>query len=148
MVVRRQQRDRKYQGTRRWGVGNIKNARGKGDTGGTGSVNRLRKHDWTYITAKRRDLIRGKGFTTTAKFRMKEITLIKINEMAKQQNKTEFEFEHYKVLSNGALEKPMTIKASAFSALAKEKITGSGGKAILFEVKKIPVKAAEEKAKA
>ena len=34
-----------------------------------------------------------------------------------------------KILSNGKLEKKLTVKANAFSAAAKEKIEAAGGKA-------------------
>ncbi len=37
--------------------------------------------------------------------------------------------EHVKVLGNGALNKALNVKAHAFSASAKEKITAAGGKA-------------------
>lgn len=37
----------------------------------------------------------------------------------------------YKVLGSGTVTKPLTIKASAFSASAKSKIEAAGGKAVL-----------------
>ena len=126
MVVRKQKKNRKYLGTRRWGVGSIKNARGAGDRGGIGEVNRLRKHDWTYITAKRRDLIKQKGFAPPKKARYEEITLERINAMGKSS----VELPNHKVLSNGAIDKPIVVKAAAFSKMAAEKIKGAGGQAI------------------
>ena len=39
-----------------------------------------------------------------------------------------------KILGNGALSKPLTIKAHGFSAKAKEKIEASGGKAELLDI--------------
>jgi large subunit ribosomal protein L15 len=132
MVVRKKQRDRKYQGTRRWGVGNIKNARGKGDQGGTGSVNRRRKHDWTYITAKARHLMKKKGFYSINRRDLKQINLIQLSAMIKEQGST-IELNDYKVLGNGTLEKPATIKAASFSKHAAEKIKSSGGEAIVIE---------------
>ena len=135
MVVRKQKRNRKYFGTRRWGVGNIKNARGKGDQGGTGSLNRLRKHDWTYFTSKARDQIRKKGFTPWHKKRLKEINLDQISEMVRQtkEQKPTLELREYKVLSNGKLERPATIRAAGFTKNAMEKIKGSGGEAIVIK---------------
>ena len=67
MVVRKEKRKRKYFGTRRWGVGNIKNARGHGSKGGAGmagsGLGTGSKHKFTYITAKHPELIRKVGFT-------------------------------------------------------------------------------------
>jgi ribosomal protein L15 len=133
MVVRKKQRDRKYQGTRRWGVGNIKNARGKGDHGGTGLVNRRRKHDWTYITAKARELIKKKGFYSRNRRTLKEVTLTQLNSMMAKEPKAAIELRDCKVLSNGTLERPATIRASAFSKQAAEKIKTAGGEAVVIE---------------
>ncbi|MFI5412661.1 MAG: uL15 family ribosomal protein [Candidatus Micrarchaeales archaeon] len=134
MVLRREKKNRKYLGTRRWGMGNIKNARGAGGRGGVGEIGRLRKHDWTYITAKAPEMIRKKGFTTQAKRNTKEINLNQINEMVKQSKEARatLEFRNYKVLSNGNLEKAATIKAAGFSKLAAEKIKRAGGEAIVI----------------
>ncbi|MCW6160423.1 MAG: uL15 family ribosomal protein [Candidatus Micrarchaeales archaeon] len=133
MVVRRAKKNRKYLGTRRWGVGNIKNARGAGDRGGVGAIGRLRKHDWTYITAKRPDLIRKKGFTPRNRTELMEINLNQISSILKKQNKSELDLEGYKVLSNGTLDVKATIKASGFSEKAMEKIKDIGGSAVLIE---------------
>lgn len=137
MVIRKAKKNRKFLGSRRWGVGNIKNARGAGSRGGVGGLARLRKHDWTYYTAKAPELIRKKGFAPWRRSRLNEITLERINTMASKQA-GEINLEGYKVLSNGALEKPITIKATAFSKTAVEKIEGSGGKAIVIAKKVAP----------
>jgi ribosomal protein L15 len=139
MVVRKDKRNRKYHGTRRWGVGNIKNNRGAGGHGGFGEVNRLRKHDWTYITAKAPELIKKRGFAPYRKRELKEINLRQISVMA--EGKSEIELRNYKVLSNGELSKPIKIKASGFTRQALEKIKSKGGEAIAM-------KAAEDKAPA
>ena len=134
MVVRKQKKNRKFFGTRRWGMGNIKNARGAGDRGGVGGVGRLTKHDWTYITAKAPELIRKKGFTSRKKNRLKEITLRQINGMlmASKEPKATIEFKNYKVLSNGELGKPAIIKASGFSKSAADKIKSAGGEIVVL----------------
>lgn len=139
MVLRKKQRDRKYFGTRRWGVGNIKNARGAGGRGGVGAVGRLRKHDFTYITAKAPWMLRKKGFAPRKRNRLEEISLRQISEMLKKQPNATLEFKNCKVLSNGSLEKAVTIKAASFSKQAIEKIKSAGGQAI---------KIGEEKGKA
>src|SRR5580693_2599557 len=144
MVLRREKKNRKYLGTRRWGVGNIKNARGAGDRGGVGEIGRLRKHDWTYITAKAPELIRKKGFTSRNVKKINEINLRQINEMIKisKEPKAELEFRNYKVLSNGNIEKAVTIKATSFSKQAAEKIKKAGGQAITF----VPIEKEKPKA--
>ncbi|MCL5430077.1 MAG: uL15 family ribosomal protein [Candidatus Marsarchaeota archaeon] len=134
MVIRKEKRNRKYHGTRRWGMGNIKNARGAGGRGGIGEINRLRKHDWTYITAKAPELIRKKGFAPRHRHRMEVINLTQINEMLKntKEQKATLEFKGYKVLSKGTINRPVTIKASQFSKNAIEKIKAAGGEAAVI----------------
>lgn len=134
MVVRRAKKSRKFLGTRRWGVGNIKNARGAGGRGGVGDIGRLRKHEFTYITAKAPWMLRKKGFAPTNRRVLEEITLARINEMAiaSKDAKATFEFRNCKVLSNGALTKPAIIKAAGFSKNAIEKIKSAGGDAIVL----------------
>lgn len=134
MVIRQEKKNRKYHGTRRWGVGNIKNARGAGDRGGSGSINRLRKHDFTYITAKRPDLLRKKGFVSWNPSTIIQINLNQISKMAAEsKDKKELELKNHKVLSNGKLSAPITIKATKFSKKAMEKIKSAGGQAIVLE---------------
>ncbi len=149
MVIRHQKRNRKYFGTRRWGMGNIKNARGAGDRGGVGGTGRLTKHDWTYITAKAPELIRKKGFTPRNKTVLKEINLTQISRMLKEtKEKDTLELWNYKVLSNGTLERPATIKATGFSKQAMEKIKSAGGSAVVLGSKAKPEAKAEAKPQA
>ncbi len=128
MVVRKEKRSRKYLGTRRWGVGNIKNNRGAGGQGGVGRGGK--KHKWTYITAKRPDLIRHIGFNPWHRKKLKEISLANIEKMIIKDNKAKLEFKDYKVLGSGSISKGAVIKASGFSASAMEKIKSAGGEAI------------------
>ena len=132
MVVRHDKKNRKYFGTRRWGVGNIKNARGKGCRGGVG--NGGKKHKWTRVTAKTPELIKHKGFTPWDQKKLKEITLNEIDKMAKDSKEEKFtaELGDYKVLSNGKLSRPIVVKASGFSKQAAEKIKTAGGEAIVI----------------
>ncbi len=131
MVVRRQKKARKYLGTRRWGVGNIKNARGAGDRGGVGRAG-VRKHNFTYMTAKAREEMHRKGFTPWNRKKLDEITLSRISSIVESLEKPEdgIELRNFKVLSNGTLDKPLKIKASSFSKAALEKIKNAGGEAI------------------
>jgi large subunit ribosomal protein L15 len=144
MVVRKQKRNRKYFGTRRWGLGNIKNGRGAGDRGGVGKGGR--KHKWTYITAKEPESIHKKGFVRwgSDKHVLKEITLREISKIAKENGKSEVDLHGYKVLSNGQLEAKVTIKADSFSEKALEKIKSAG--CSIVQYKEQSVAAAEANA--
>lgn len=130
MVVRIKKRSRKYLGSRRWGVGNIKNARGKGDRGGVGRGGV--KHRWTYVVVHERDSIRKKGFAPRNRVSYKEIDLSTIQDMARgsKEQKPTFDLKGYKVLSDGMLEKSVVVKASGFSKMAEEKIKKAGGEAV------------------
>ncbi len=130
MVVRLEKRKRKYFGTRRWGAGNIKNARGSGDRGGVGNAG-ARKHKFSRMTAKTPWLIRRKGFTKWAQKRLETATLTQISAMDPKEGS--IELKGTKVLSNGTLAKPLKIRAAAFSKRAAEKIKGAGGEALLIK---------------
>ncbi len=136
MVVRHDKRKRKYFGTRRWGVGNIKNARGKGGKGGKGNAGRGlgtgSKHKFTYITAYAPELIRKVGFVpwNMKVNKMREITLREIERRAVRSGNSEITLENFKVLGNGAINRKLTIKASKFSKSAQEKIKSAGGEAV------------------
>ncbi len=135
MVVRREKRKRKYLGTRRWGVGNIKNARGAGSRGGTGLAGRGlgtgSKHKFTYITAYAPELIRKVGFTPWNKTKMKAMSLREVERVLSTKKERTIELLNVKVLSNGNLASKATIKAAAFSKGAQAKIKAAGGEAII-----------------
>ena len=149
MVVRKEKRKRKYFGTRRWGVGNIKNARGAGGRGGTGLAGRGlgsgSKHKFTYITAYQPELIRKVGFTPWNKTKMKSISLRDVERMLSTKKERTLELKDFKVLSNGSLTSKATIKAAAFSKGAQAKIKAAGGEAII--VKNAPFVHSAQKAK-
>lgn len=133
MAVRRQKRSRKYLGSRRWGVGNIKNARGAGDRGGVGKGGR--KHRFTYLTAKEPESIGKRGFHVFGKVRRNEITLRELeHRMARMEREggsvDSIELPGYKVLSNGEMTRKVKIKAYSFSKKAVEKIKAAGGETI------------------
>ncbi len=131
MTVRHEKKNRKFHGTRRWGVGNIKNARGAGDRGGHGGKLVRKKHNITYLTAKTPWMLGRKGFTKWNPVKLKEIDLREISTMLESGKATgTVELRKYKVLSNGTLTKPAEIKASGFSQRAREKIEKAGGKAV------------------
>ena len=132
MVIRADKKNRKYFGTRRWGAGNIKNARGAGDRGGVGKAG-LRKHKFTWVTAKHPELIRSKGFSNWNTKKMKVITLNDISKMAAVEKKDSIELRNIKVLSNGELTSKIKISATKFSKKAIDKIKNAGGEAVIIE---------------
>jgi large subunit ribosomal protein L15 len=131
MVVRKEKRNRKYLGTRRWGVGNIKNARGAGDRGGVGGAG-ARKHNFTHMVVYNRHLLHKKGFTKWDQHKLDGITLDQISKISASAKGDTLELENCKVLSNGNLGKPLTIRAAGFSKKAAEKIKAAGGTAVAF----------------
>lgn len=130
MVVRIVKRARKYLGTRRWGVGNIKNARGSGSRGGVGRGGR--KSHWTYTVKYDKERIHTAGFTPPRRQRLKEISLWQLSSMAMQskEERPTIELRDYKVLSGGNLMKAAVVRATAFSEKAAEKIKKAGGEAV------------------
>ncbi len=129
MVVRKESKNRRYLGSRRWGAGNIKNRRGKGSRGGVGKSGK--KHWFTYIVKYAPERIRAKGFSKWDKKVLKTIDLDKVSKLARKNDsqKPVIELKGYKVLGDGSLSKPAVIKASSFSKSAEEKIKGAGGEA-------------------
>ncbi len=142
MVVRSKKRNRKYLGTRRWGLGNIKNGRGAGDRGGVGKGGR--KHKWTLITAKFPETIKKKGFTRWGSSgHGNEITLEAISRMLQSSKSSSIELPEYKVLSNGSIPEKITVRAAAFSKKAAEKIQKAGGEATVMATEKAAKGAAQ-----
>ncbi len=128
MVQRNKKKSRKFLGTRRWGVGNIKNARGKGDRGGVGKGGK--KHKWTHTVVYEKETIGKLGFKPWRKERLVEIDLYAVSNKAPSGEKPTLELRGYKVLSSGKLARPIIIKATAFSKKAEEKIKSAGGEAV------------------
>ncbi len=130
MVLRRVKKNRKNLGRRTWAVGNKKNNRGAGSRGGTGKAGR--KHKWTRIVKYEKDRIGKPGFTRWHSTKLDVIDLDALSQKVEQskENKPVITLKGYKVLSNGILTKPASIKADAFSKKALEKITSAGGEAI------------------
>ncbi len=120
MVVRKEKRNRKYFGSRHWGLGNIKNGRGSGDRGGVGKG--AVKPRWTWTTAKHPELIGKRGFHRWGQKESKWIDLYAINNMLEKEKKEILDLKGYKVLSRGELNFKVKIKASGFSKKAMEKI--------------------------
>lgn len=135
MVIRRPNHNRKHLGARRWGKGNIKNARGAGDRGGVGWGGR--KHKFTLLTAKYPERIRKKGFAPWRRSKLLEISLREIDAIAttNKEQMPKLVFKDSKVLGNGNLTKPVHVSAVRFSKSALEKIKAIGGEAIMLSAK-------------
>ncbi len=127
MVVRAKSRKRKLLGQRSWGVGNIKNKRGKGSRGGTGKGGK--KARWTYVVVHERESMRTKGFSQWKKIKLDVVSISDIAKMAAVSGKKEIELKGCKVLGGGVLSVPVVVKADSFSKSAMDKISKSGGEA-------------------
>ncbi len=132
MVLRSKKQDRKYLGRRSWGAGNIKNRRGKGSRGGVGMGGR--KHKFTRAVITGEGLLGKRGFTNWNSKSFKETSVGRIASMASdsKDQKPAVELRGFKVLSNGEIHKAVSVKASAFSKKAIEKIQQAGGEATVI----------------
>ena len=128
MTERNKKKSRKFLGTRRWGVGNIKNNRGKGSRGGVGKGGT--KHKWSHTVVYEKETISKIGFKPWKPKKFNEIDLSEISRQMPSGEKPTVEKKGYKVLSSGMLTRPAVIKASAFSKKAEEKIKNAGGEAV------------------
>jgi large subunit ribosomal protein L15 len=131
-MVLRIKKTRKFLGSRRWGAGNIKNARGAGDRGGVGKGGR--KHKMTFLNVYDKESLIHKGF---APLKRRELMIMDLTAISKkaasmQEPKPTLELKGYKVLGDGKLTKPMVIKADGFSKSAERKIKEAGGEAVKF----------------
>ncbi len=132
MVLRVKSKMRKYLGNRRWGAGNIKNARGAGDRGGVGKGGR--KHKMTYLMVYEKDTLYKKGF---APYRRKKLQEMDLNVLSKraagmQDSKPTIELRGYKILGDGKMTKSVIVKAAGFTKSAEKKIKEAGGETVKF----------------
>lgn len=130
-MVLRIKKSRKFFGTRRWGCGNIKNARGAGDRGGVGKGGR--KHKMSYYWVYDRESTHSpKGFAPFQRRALSEIDLDEISKKARasKESRPVIELKGYKVLGDGKVEKPIVVKAAGFSKSAEKKITAAGGEIV------------------
>jgi len=123
----------KMRGSKTHGYGSKKKHRGGGYKGGKGRAGRF-KHKKTFF--KRWGYYKKPKFKSLEqRFAPKE-KAINLGDLVKLTDKSEIdasEFGYGKVLSEGVLEKPVTIKAKKFSERAKQKIEAAGGKAVVEE---------------
>jgi large subunit ribosomal protein L15 len=121
-------------GSKTHGYGSKKKHRGGGSKGGRGQAGQF-KHKKTFF--KRWGKAKQPRFKSLEHrgIRPKE-KAINLGDLVKLTDKNEIdakEFGYGKVLSEGVLERPVTIKAKKFSERAKQKIEKAGGKAVVEE---------------
>ena len=124
----------KMRGSKTHGYGSKKKHRGGGSKGGKGQAGQF-KHKKTFF--KRWGKEKQPRFKSLEhrNIRSKE-KAINLGDLIRLTDKNEIDaadFGYGKVLSEGILEKPVTIKAKKFSGRAKEKIEKAGGKAVVEE---------------
>ncbi|MEM3412157.1 MAG: uL15 family ribosomal protein [archaeon] len=127
---RKERKIRKLRGMRTAGRGNTKHGRGKGSHMGRGSAQGGRNilHIYKY-EPERISKISKVGFHSL----YKPLKAINLKDLAKYDNEVNIlDLGYEKVLGGGKIDKPLIIKAKAFTAKAKEKIEKAGGKAILI----------------
>ncbi|HEV8289603.1 MAG TPA: uL15 family ribosomal protein [Candidatus Norongarragalinales archaeon] len=132
-----------YAGQRSHGAGNIKRRRGKGSRGGVGRAG-YHKHRWLY-TVKYENAARDRkpGFASPTTVDYDEVTLETIQRGIDKGTYQKDASGSYhidlsgrrKVLSNGALDAKIVVKAAKFSKAAKEKIEKAGGQAVIAPIK-------------
>lgn len=131
MVVRREKKHRKFRGRRTY-HGSHKKARGGGSRGGRGKAG-LHKHKWSYTVKYEPEHFGKRGFTPIRARKLNCINLKELEKIAKEKNLSEIDvsqFGYEKVLGNGKISLPLTVKAKFFSEKAIKKIESAGGKAI------------------
>lgn len=123
----------RMRGSKTHGYGSKKKHRGGGSKGGKGRAGRF-KHKKTFFMRW--------GYEKGAKFKSLEHRKIRTKEKAinlrdliklagGREEIDASDFGYGKVLSEGILERPVTIKAKKFSERAKAKIESAGGKAVI-----------------
>jgi len=134
MVVRFRKKSRRMRGSKTHGWGMKKKHRGAGSQGGRGQAGMLKhKKSWMIMNEPNHFGERGFKVPLEVKSKVKAITLKDLDVLAKKLNKNEIDISELgfdKVLSNGKLTQPLTIKAKKFVDKAKQKIEDAGGKAI------------------
>jgi large subunit ribosomal protein L15 len=117
---------RKMRGSRTHGYGAGKKHRGKGSKGGKGYAGST-KHRRSYIYKYEPEHFGHKGFYSL-KSKSKTIGVGSLEKMAGGKSEIDLTSMGYdKLLSNGAISKPLVVKIGKFSKKAKEKVEAAGG---------------------
>ena len=129
MPIRFKKKSGKYRGTRTCGAGSSKNRRGKGNKGGWGRAG-IKKHRYTYATRYEPGKL-GSGSHGFRRYNKRRLPTINVMDIEKQAGNGSYVF-YGKVLGAGVITKPVEVSAFAFTKVAKNKIEGAGGKAVLL----------------
>ena len=125
----------KMRGSKTHGYGSKKKHRGGGSKGGKGEAGQF-KHKKTFFKRWGKDKqprfksLEHRGIRPSEKA-INLGNLVKLADSKAEINAADFGYG--KVLSEGVLERPVTIKAKKFSERAKQKIEAAGGKAVVEE---------------
>ena len=111
---------------RKTGYGAKKKHRGAGSRGGRGLAG-LHKYKWTWTVTQEPNHFKKPSMKPKPKL-FSVINLHQINELAVKNGLKEVDLSCYKVLGEGKLTVPLTVKAKGFSKSASEKIQKAGGK--------------------
>jgi large subunit ribosomal protein L15 len=143
--TKKRKKSTRMHGSTRYGHGSRKKWKKSGHRGGCGMAGTGKRADQktTWVTATYGNGYFGKqGITgkSTEKKRKFEMNLFQIEcnleSLLKKFGKNkELILEKYKILGEGEIKTPVTVKAKAFSPNAKIKIEKAGGKAIILEKK-------------
>ncbi len=127
----------KMRGSNSHGWGYKKKHRGSGSKGGVGKGGSFKQKKSLYLNQGWGHLGKAKGFKSLKDREItpeyKAINLRDIQKLIEANNLKEIDittFGYEKVLSAGALKKPVDIKAKYFSKSAEEKVAKAGGKII------------------
>lgn len=133
MKVKKRKKTTRWRGSHTHGRGGKKKARGSGHRGGVGMAGTGKRGDQrkTFVLNLYGNKYFGKdrAIRRKQKPKLKTINLRDINSLAK--GKTEIELKGYKVLAEGDLEGKLTIKASAASKQALDKVKKNGGEILI-----------------
>jgi large subunit ribosomal protein L15 len=146
-MIRKTRKINKMRGSRTIGGGCSKKRRGAGHRGGRGKAGG-HKHMWTWVVKFDPDRFGKSGFKrpqkTINKFKTVNLDYLDDNaeklvqqELAEKKGKkiiidvTKLGYD--KVLGNGKVTKPLTIKALLFSKSAVAKIEDNGGEAVTLQ---------------
>jgi large subunit ribosomal protein L15 len=133
-MPQKRKKSEKMRGSKTNGYGSKKKHRGGGSKGGKGNAGAT-KHKKTFFKRwgkhkePRFKSLEHRGIRTMEK-------AINIGDLVKLSDKSEIDAAHFgygKVLSEGFLDRAVTIKAKSFSERAKAKIEAAGGKAVVEE---------------
>ncbi|MCQ2964194.1 MAG: 50S ribosomal protein L15 [archaeon] len=143
-MIRKQRKINKMRGSRSNGGGCTKKRRGAGHKGGKGKAG-AGKHHWTTTVIENKNYFGKHGFKRPQKtiYKYYPVNLGFLNDKAEQfveEGKATKEGDvividvtelgYNKVLANGYLTAPLTIKAPEFSESAVAKIEEAGGEAV------------------